>query len=101
MRVQQKKRLLGGRMHAVCGTTTAGSAAKPGSRRRLRRWELREIAQLTTVLSVSGAVISFERRGIVVNLVQIAAGKEAAQAGQPAGGATWPVAAVSYINIIR
>ena len=64
----------GGRMHAVCGTTMApGSAAKPRSRRRLRRWELREIAQLTTVLSVSGAVISFERRGIVVNLVQNAA----------------------------
>ena len=57
-------------MHEGRGTTTTGSAAKSGSRRRLRRWELRKLAQITARLSVTGTATSFERRGIKLrNLV--------------------------------
>ena len=64
-------------MHEGRGTTTTGSAAKSGSRRRLRRWELRELAQITTRLSITGTATSFERRGIKVNLMQNVSGNEA------------------------
>ena len=73
--------------HEGRGTTTTGSAAKSGSRRRLRRWELRELAQITARLSVTGTAASFERRGIKVNLVQNASGKAADPADKAAGEA--------------
>jgi hypothetical protein len=70
------------------GTMPGGCAARPPEavpgrafRRRLRGWEQREIAQLTSALGASGAA-SFRVHGVQVNLVQYAS---AAGAGQQHG----------------
>ena len=62
------------------GHSAAKSDIGSGSRRRLRRcrWELREIAQITAWLSVTGTATSSERCGIKVNLMHNVYGNEAA-----------------------
>ena len=75
-------------MPGGCAPRPPEAVPRRAFRRRLRGWELREIAQLTSALGASGAV-SFRVHGVHVNVMQhVPAAGAGQQHGQPAAAPT-------------